>query len=177
MTGLRATRPIGLRPRLSSAHWTHRTRAGTEGLRTRIALDEAATKALKKVGATRWVCCVVTETPEATYHQDHRGRPGPDSRYVRAERLAFKVSAELRGEHLAYDAATDGCPALTTNDPNLSPADVLGAYHYQPNLERRNHLLKDPQQIAPMRAETPSASKRSCRFRCAITVGWTSSVR
>lgn len=32
--------------------------------------------------------------------------------------------------------------------------EVLAAYHYQPNLERRNHLLKGPQDVAPVYLES-----------------------
>ncbi len=35
------------------------------------------------------------------------------------------------------------------------PAEVLAAYRYQPNLERRNHMLKGPQEVAPVYLKTP----------------------
>ena len=36
----------------------------------------------------------------------------------------------------------------------MTPTQVLAAYRYQPNLERRNHLLKGPQEVAPVYLET-----------------------
>lgn len=36
----------------------------------------------------------------------------------------------------------------------MTPAEVLAAYRYRPNLERRNHLLKGPQEVAPVYLET-----------------------
>jgi len=36
----------------------------------------------------------------------------------------------------------------------MTAAEVLAAYHYQPNLERRNHLPKGPQEVAPVYLET-----------------------
>jgi transposase len=42
-----------------------------------------------------------------------------------------------------------------TNDTTMTPAQVLAAYHYQPNLERRHHMLKGPQDVAPVYLETP----------------------
>lgn len=45
---------------------------------------------------------------------------------------------------------------LTTNDRVLSDADVLGAYRYQPNLERRHHLLKSVQDAAPVLLHSPA---------------------
>ena len=57
---------------------------------------------------------------------------------------------------LAYDAATDGCFPLITNDTTLTDAEVLAAYRYQPNLERRHHLLKSVQDAAPVLLRSPA---------------------
>ena len=54
---------------------------------------------------------------------------------------------------MAYDAVTDGCFPLTTNDTSMTGADVLAAYHYQPNLERRHHLFISEQDVAPVYLE------------------------
>ena len=35
----------------------------------------------------------------------------------------------------------------------MTGPEVLAAYHYQPNLERRNHLLKGEQDVAPVYLE------------------------
>ncbi|MGH8827207.1 MAG: IS1634 family transposase, partial [Jiangellaceae bacterium] len=51
-------------------------------------------------------------------------------------------------------AITDGCFPTITNDTVMTPAEVLAAYRYQPNLERRNHLLKGPQEVAPVYLES-----------------------
>ncbi|MGH3851769.1 MAG: hypothetical protein ACRDRT_19120, partial [Pseudonocardiaceae bacterium] len=63
--------------------------------------------------------------------------------------------AEVRADTVTYDAVTDGCFPLITNDRAMTPAEVLAAYRYQPNLERRNHILKGPQQAAPVHLEAP----------------------
>lgn len=55
---------------------------------------------------------------------------------------------------MAYDAATDGCFPLIANDIAMSPAEVLAAYRYQPHLERRHHMLKGPQEVAPVYLQT-----------------------
>ena len=57
-------------------------------------------------------------------------------------------------EKVSYDAVTNGCFPLITNDPTMTGAEVLSAYRYHPNLERRNHLLKEPQEVAPVYLET-----------------------
>ena len=39
---------------------------------------------------------------------------------------------------------------LITNDTVMTGTEVLAAYHYQPNLERRNHLLKAIDRTTPL---------------------------
>jgi len=63
------------------------------------------------------------------------------------------VTAAVRSDHVAYDTVTDGMFPLITNDRQMTPAEVLAAYRYQPNLERRNHMLKGPQEVAPVHLE------------------------
>lgn len=123
-------------------------------LKTRVAAEAAATAALAAAGAARWVSYQVSESPQTTYRQERRGRPGEKTRYRRSEKTIFDVTAEINAATVAYDAVTDGCFPLITNDRQMSPAGVLAAYRYQPNLERRNHILKGPQQVAPVWLET-----------------------
>ncbi len=123
-------------------------------LKTRVAAEQAATAALAAAGATRWVDYQISESVELTYRQERRGRPGEKTRYRRNERTVFGVTAEINAATIAYDAVTDGCFPTITNDRTMTPAEVLAAYRYQPNLERRNHILKGPQQVAPVFLET-----------------------
>ena len=122
-------------------------------LKTRAAAEQAAATALAKAGASRWAGFEVTESTEVTHRQERRGRPGTATRYRRIEKTVFDVTANLNAATVAYDAVTDGCFPMITNDQQMSPARVLAAYRYQPNLERRNHILKGPQQVAPVYLE------------------------
>jgi hypothetical protein len=124
-------------------------------MKTRVAVEEAAAAALTAAGATRWVGFTITEAREVAFRQERRGRPGSETRYRRTEKPVFTISAAIRAEAVAYDAATDGCFPLITNDLAMSPAEVLAAYRYQPNLERRHHMLKGPQEVAPVYLQTP----------------------
>jgi transposase len=119
-------------------------------VKTKLAATDAGTEALKATRAARWVSCSVTESVEVTYHQERRGRPGASTRYRKKERLHFAITAEVRADNVSYDAVIDGMFPLITNDREMTPAEVLDAYRYQPNLERRNHMLKGPQQVAPV---------------------------
>jgi transposase len=118
--------------------------------KTRVAVEQAATAALTGAHADRWVTFTVTETVDKTYKQERPGRPGPATRYREIATSRFGLRADIALDRLAYDAASDGCFPLITNDRSLSDAQVLGAYRYQPNLERRHHLLKSVQDAAPL---------------------------
>lgn len=98
----------------------------------------------------------MSETVAETYRQEHRGRPGADTRYRRHTSTRHTISWDTRLDVLAYDAATDGCFPLITNDTALSDAEVLAAYRYQPHLERRHHLLKSVQNAAPVLLRSPA---------------------
>lgn len=124
-------------------------------LRTKVAVEEAAKAALAEAGALRWIGVSVSEEKVQSYSQERRGRPGQKTRYRRSEKTVFHVKAELDAEAIAYDARCDGLFPLITNDRTMTPAEVLSAYRYQPNLERRHHVLKGPQEVAPVFLETP----------------------
>ena len=53
----------------------------------------------------------------------------------------------------------------------MTAADMLTAYHYQPNLERRNHLLKRAQEVAPVYLEPAHRIKALllCHFLAMLT--------
>jgi len=125
-------------------------------LKTRVAVEADATAALDKAGATRWITVTVDETVEETYRQEHRGRPGANTRYRKHSRTRFSVTWTARPDTIAYDAATDGCFPLITCDTALIDAEILTAYRYQPNLERRHHLLKSVQDADPLWLHNPA---------------------
>jgi len=83
----------------------------------------------------------------------------------------FNAVAKVNAELVSYDAATDGCFPLITNDQEMTPQAVLAAYRYQPNLERRNHMLKGPQLVAPVFLESPHRIEALllCRFLAMLT--------
>jgi transposase len=124
--------------------------------KTRIAVEQAATEALTNAGADQWVTVTVSETTSKTYKQARAGRPGPNTNYREINSTRFTISHDIRLEQIRYDAASDGCFPLISNDRELSDADVLGAYRYQPNLERRHHLLKSVQDAAPVLLHNPA---------------------
>jgi len=125
-------------------------------LKTQVAVEQEATAVLAKAGASRWVTFTLTQTVEETFRQERRGRPGANTRYRRHTRTRHTITADVRLDLVGYDAVTDGCFPLVTNDTALTDAGVLAAYRYQPNLERRHHLLKAVQDAAPVLLRSPA---------------------
>jgi hypothetical protein len=125
-------------------------------LKTRVAVEDEATAALARAGADRWISYTVAETVTETFRQEHRGRPGTHTRYRRHTNTRHTISWDTSLHVLAHDAATDGCFPLITNDTTLTDAQVLAAYRYQPNLERRHHVLKSVQDAAPLLLHSPA---------------------
>ena len=118
-------------------------------LRTAAAVHAAAKDAIAGADATRWVRYTVHEKTGESYRQAGPGLPGPGTAYRRIEKKAFQVTCDVDITQVAYDAVSDGCWPLITNDKDMTGAQVLAAYRYQPNLERRHHLLKGIQDAAP----------------------------
>jgi len=124
-------------------------------LKTRVARTASA-DALKAAGATRWINVTITETVEEDFRQERRGRPGAGTRYRKTTRTRFHLNWETNTETVTYDAVTDGMFPLISNDHQLDDAEVLTTYRYQPNLERRHHLLKSTQQADPLLLHNPA---------------------
>ena len=125
-------------------------------LTTRVAVDEAATEAVARAGAARWVGFSVEEYREVRHRQETRGRPGADTRYRQITRTKYRIHLDVHDDVIGADARSDGCWPLVTNEKETSPADILAAYKHQPSLERRHHQLKGDQVVAPMFIHDPA---------------------
>jgi transposase len=123
-------------------------------LRTAEAVHGAAQAALTSAHASRWVRYAVTEKTDVSRKQAGPGRPGPGTVYRTITKKTFEVTCDIDHGQVARDAASDGCWPLITNDKDMTGAEILAAYHYQPNLERRHHLLKGIQDAAPVWIKT-----------------------
>jgi hypothetical protein len=68
----------------------------------------AAAHLAEAAGAARWVGVEVREQPEPIFRQEHRGRPGRATRYLRRQRLRFDVEWHPTVATIEYDARCDG---------------------------------------------------------------------
>lgn len=123
--------------------------------KTRVAVEDAVARALTDADADRWIATTVSPVAAETFRQESRGRPGANTRYRKTTTERFGLSFAVRADAVAYDARMDGIFPLITNDTKMGPAEVLGAYKYQPNLERRHGQLKGHQLVAPVLLKDP----------------------
>jgi transposase len=144
-------------------------------LTSRVAVEETAAAILASLAAERHVHFTVSETLEERFRQEKRGRPGKATRYRKLTKTRFHLDVRVDADAVRYDAASDGCFPLTTNDRELPDSELLRAYRYQPNLEKRHHELKRVQDAAPVSLKSPARIEAlfACQFiallcRCLI---------
>ena len=125
-------------------------------IKTALAAEQAAAAALDKAGATRWIDFTVEQRVAERFRQEKRGRPGNDTRYRRITRTHHRVAFTVDENQVARDAASDGCFPLISNDRAMTQAELLLAYKYQPNLEKRFSQLKGTQLVAPVLLHDPA---------------------
>lgn len=133
---------------------------------TRVAAEDAAAEILDHGAAEQYVSFTITETEEQRFRQEKRGRPGKDTRYRKLTRTRFQLKVSVDADAVRHDAASDGCFPLLSNDHDLTDAEILIAYRYQPNLEKRHHQLKSVHQAAPVTLKSPARIEAlfACQF-------------
>jgi transposase len=138
---------------------------------TRIAAQDAAQEILDHSAAEDYVTFVITETTDERFRQEKRGRPGKDTRFRKITKTRFQVTAHVDADAVRRDASSDGCFPLISNDHDLTDAQVLIAYRYQPNLEKRHHQLKSVQDAAPVTLKSPARIEAlfACQFIALLT--------
>jgi transposase len=125
-------------------------------IKTKVAAETEARAILAERDTARYFEIWIVEEVDKTYTAEHPGSAGPATSFRQTTRPRFKLTWKLRDHAVRADAASDGCFPLITNDTDLTPAQVLDVYKYQPNLERRHAQLKGPQAFAPMFLRDPA---------------------
>jgi len=125
-------------------------------MKTAAAVEAAATAALDQTGATRWVGFTIVEDTSERFRQEKRGRPGKDTRYRKITRTHHRIAWHVDEDRVARDAVSDGCFPLVTNECTPPAGEILAAYKYQPNLEKRHAQLKGTQLVAPVFLRDPA---------------------
>ena len=125
----------------------NRKLSGRSRIKTRE--DLAAKADLLMSQAKRYLSYTIHEEETEIFRQSKRGRPGPDTVYVRSVKKRFRITTEPVRENIAYDERCDGMFPLITNT-SLPPEKVLQNYKYQPRLEKRNEQMKSVYSVMPV---------------------------
>ncbi|MEX2620742.1 MAG: hypothetical protein WD250_11045, partial [Egibacteraceae bacterium] len=140
-------------------------------IKTAVAAEDAARAAVAAAGATRWIDYAVESYEQERYRQAGPGRPNADTDYRKTTRTRQRITWTVREDIVARDAASDGCFPLVTNDRDMTDAELLAAYKYQPNNEKRHAQLKGTQLVAPMFLKDPARIEAllCCHFIAMLT--------
>ena len=122
-----------LRQKLSSPRTRYRQEAK---------VAEAVREILEARGAGHWIVTKIKETTKETFHQDRRGRPNDQTRYVKKTSTRFELAYHTDNARLAAETCGDGVFPLIINDDSLPELEMLLAYKSQPSLEKRFSHLK-----------------------------------
>jgi len=101
-----------------------------------------------KVG--RYLRVTIWQEEIHRFRQETRGRPGPNTRYLKETRHRPRIRWEIVQDVVKYDERSDGMYPLLTNVDSLSPAQVLAAHKRQPGIEKRFEQIKTVHEIAPV---------------------------
>jgi transposase len=140
-------------------------------IKTAVAAETEAREAIAEIGATRWVDIHVETDTLESFRQAKRGRPGPNTAYKKVTHTTLRIRFTVDEHQVAHDAASDGMWPLITNDRQMPAAELLAAYKWQPNLEKRHAQLKGTQLVAPMWLRDPARIEGllTCHFIAMLT--------
>jgi transposase len=130
-----------LRQKLSSPRTRYRQSAK---------VAQAVQEILQARGVERWIVTEIKEQTEEKFHQDRRGRPNDQTRYVKETSTRFELAYRIDNEQLAAETCGDGVFPLISNDDSLPELEMLLAYKRQPSLEKRFSHLKTDFEVAPV---------------------------
>jgi len=119
-------------------------------LRTAKQIKQAAQEVIERYRVSALLSVVVGQSEELYTHQIGPGRPGKNTRFKTVRQLIYTLTW-VRSQHALQSAAKcDGVFPLLSTDDRLSAKEVLQAYKYQPQLEKRFMQLKSLHLAAPL---------------------------
>jgi transposase len=118
--------------------------------RNRAEVEQRLEQILTETRTRHYFVTELYQGEEHQYRQATRGRPGPNTRYVRKTRKFWQVRFSLDEAAIAYERNSDGMYPLLTNDHSLTDAQVFEAHKRQPSIEKRFEQTKTVFEIAPV---------------------------
>lgn len=119
-------------------------------LKTKAAIQKAVEDTLQKHKVETFFHHQIGTIKETYRVQVGKGRPGKNTKYVTRETILYTLSWTRKEEALKSEANTDGVFPLLCTDENMSAKEILKAYKYQPNLEKRFTQFKSIHKAAPL---------------------------
>lgn len=118
--------------------------------RKRAEVQQRVDDILAETRTKKYFAIELYQGEEHHFRQAARGRPGPNTRYVRKTRKFWQLRFPLDDAAIAYERKSDGMFPLLTNDPSLTDAQVFEAHKRQPSIEKRFAQTKTVFEIAPV---------------------------
>ena len=118
--------------------------------RKRAEVQQRVDDILAESRAKKYFAIELYQGEQHTYRQASRGRPGPNTRYLRKTRKFWQVRFPLDDDAIAYERKSDGMYPLLTNDRSLTDAQVFEAHKRQPSIEKRFEQTKTVFESAPV---------------------------
>lgn len=137
----------GLRDKLGSPRTRYRTESQVQA---------AVEQILTERGAQGLIQVRIESHEKESYRQTSRGRPTPETKYVRVVATRFDLTSTLDQAALELARRDDGVFPLITNELNASERDLLWSYKKQPQIEKRFSHMKTDFMVAPMHLQSAS---------------------
>ena len=118
--------------------------------RKRVEVEQRVAEILAQSRAKNYFLIKLYQSAEHHYRQATRGRPGPNTRYLRKTRRFWQVQFPIDDAAIEYERKSDGMFPLLTNDRTLSDAQVFEAHKRQPTIEKRFEQTKTVFEITPV---------------------------
>ena len=119
--------------------------------RKRADVQQRVDDILAETRTKKYFAIELYQGEEHHFRQAARGRPGPNTRYVRKTRKFWQVRFPLDDAAIAYERKSQtACSRLLTNDRSLTDAQVFEAHKRQPSIEKRFEQTKTVFEIAPV---------------------------
>ncbi len=112
----------------------------------------AGAKVLAEYQVERWLRVQVVPVERVRHRQSGPGRPSAATTYRRVVQTRYEVVFVEDSAAVAAEAKCDGLFALVTNvaERELSLAQALAQYKYQPFVEKRHEQLKSVYEVRPV---------------------------
>jgi transposase len=137
--------------------WQRKFQARPKGRRF-VGEEQALAKGrqvVEQYHVSAWVMPRAEKHVQVRDQQVGRGRPGASTRYERREETEYELVFDEIPATIAAAENYDGLFCLISNDEQLTLADALTHYKYQPFLEKRFEQLKTVFEVTPLWLKDP----------------------